>query len=304
MPSFSGKFIFRLPYHINMVNGQVIDDLVLPLKDYQGKVTIHPPEASEEKRTTFQSPEKTIWSADRIQIDVEIESAYATPTKDLQPDIETIAKGYAQRFLKHCRARTKQFWIDPRAQIYASLIVYDEGSSEQQRISVIPITLKIGDPPSLNDSSYDAVRQDLVIGAQIPLHEELLLDAKLYRSEHDYRMAFICAAIAIEVVVSSYLRKKLRYKLVNEGRTSISQIDRFVEQVSNRLLIRVALGLFTKVEEKVLLQCHDTLELRNKILHGKMKSVPSSAKVKAAIEGLEGLLSNDDIQETLSGKVS
>ncbi|GAJ15909.1 unnamed protein product [marine sediment metagenome] len=43
MPRLNSKFTFRLPYDINVVEGQVIDDLVLPLKNYQGKVIIHPP---------------------------------------------------------------------------------------------------------------------------------------------------------------------------------------------------------------------------------------------------------------------
>ncbi|GAJ15908.1 unnamed protein product, partial [marine sediment metagenome] len=48
-------------------------------------------------------------------IDIEIESADAAPTKELKTEIENIAELYAHRFLKQCRAKTKQFLIDPKA---------------------------------------------------------------------------------------------------------------------------------------------------------------------------------------------
>jgi len=291
------EFTFALPYHVNMVEGQVTEDIVIPLAAPKGKIIIHPPKARE-KRYAYQSLEEKVWVADLVKIDIEREVATTTSFDDLRTQTEPIAKSYLRRFLRYCRAETRQFWIDLRRDINPSRVehVSEDG---QKHIGSVMLTLRtLGVTSRLDDSSWKAICQDLIADAEVPFHVEALLDAQLYSSQGDYRMAAVSAAMGIEVIVNSYLKKTLRQKLVDTGRTTESQVDKFVEEISNRLLVTVGLGLLSAVEGKILEGCREAMQLRNDILHGKKKSV-SLKEVKEAINSLEQLISVDEIRETL-----
>lgn len=297
MPLTTMEFTFDLPYHINMVEGQVTEDIVIPLAETRGKIIIHPPQARE-KRYVYESPEEKLWVADNFKIDIEQEVAPTTSFDDLREQTEPIAKEYLNRLLRYCRVETEQFWIDLKQEIFCSRVFFvnQEG---QKHTGPVHLTLRmLGFEKRLDDNSWKAITEDLVSDSQIPFYMEALLDAKLHRSTGDYRMAAVNAAMSIEVIINSYLKKTLRQKLIDRNRTTESQIDKFVGETSSRILITVGLGLLSGVERKVLEGCRDTMQLRHKILHGMKKSV-SLQEVNNAIDSLEQLISASEIREAL-----
>lgn len=299
MPSITARVTFNLPYHMNVTEGEVKGDIVIPLRECTGRVIIHPPNASEERFITFESREKKVWRADIIEMDFEMELASVPPLNDLSTEINRMAPEYAKRLVKYMRARTKQFWFDLRAEMHPSKIVFiDGGGREIQTYGMVLSRITLGEPPSLDDKSWEAVSQDLVSNAEIRFEEELLLDAKLYRLNGDYRMAALSAAMGIEVVTNKYLGKKLTEHLVDTNRTSRSQVDKFLDAMSNRVLVTVGLGMFSTLDEEVLESCRKSLELRNDILHGMRRSV-SREEVNEAVKSLAEVLSSKEIQESL-----
>lgn len=301
MPAANVRFTFNLPYHINVVGGQVSKDLVIPLGERGGKVTIHPLKLDQDwSEPSFQSPEKSIWYADKVEIDVEMELA-STTRLEIDKETKPIAMEYFERFLRYCRARTGQYWIDFKETIEPHVSYVDE-VGQKHRYGTLVVEIEGGEPPSLDNGSWEVIYQDLVASTKVPFYEELLLEAKLYRRHHDYRMAVVSAAMSIEAITSRYLKERLTQKLVDANRTSDTQVNRFLSAVSNRLLVTVGLGLFSRVERKVLEDCRDALDLRNKILHGEKKSV-SREEANLAISGLESLVSADEIRDTLKDEV-
>jgi len=296
MVSFTRKFTFDLPYNIRITEGQVTKDIVIPLTDPAGRMIIHPPR-THEKRYVYESPEKKIWVADTIVIDVEIEADSDIPLDDLETISESVAEEYLTRFLRYCRCETKQPHIDLKQEPVCHVTYVDESGLEVTE-GYMRLSVTLGERTSLDDQSWNTVSQCIMKNTQIPFYEEALLDAKLYRSYNDYRMAVVTAAMGVEAVMNSYLGKTLRQRLVNTGRVTKSQVDKFIDEISNRLLITVGLGLTSIVDKQVLDDCRNTMRLRNHILHGKKKSV-SSEDARKAIGSLEQLISAKDILDVL-----
>ncbi|MBI4303993.1 MAG: hypothetical protein HY665_06635 [Chloroflexi bacterium] len=296
MVTFSRQFTFDLPYDIRITDGQVTKDIVMPLSNMTGRIIIHPPRAHE-KRYIYKSPEKAIWVADRIKIDVQIESDTSISSDDLETISEDTAQEYVMRFLRYCRHASKQPQIDLK-QGLALHVTYIDESGQQVKEGYVSLSLRLGGRTSLDDQSWNTVFQCMLKNTRIPFYEEALLDAKLYQSYNDYRMASVNAAMGVEAVVNSYLRKTLRQKLVDTHRGTVNQIDKFIDEISIRQLIPVGLGLTSMVDQQILVECRKTMQLRNDIVHGKRRLV-SSDEAGRAIWGLEQLMSAKDILDVL-----
>lgn len=296
MARITMAFTFNLPYHINIVDGQVTKDIVIPLPEKKGKVIIHPPSASE-KRIIQRSLEKSIWCADMVNIDIEIETPSLAPFNDLVSEFEPIAKEHLNQFLRYCRAESGQFLIDLRERIDSWDVAYVNEDGQKHRGPHLTLWM-VDAEHNLDDTSWKAVYQDLIGKVRVPFYVEALLDAQLYRKHGDYRMAVLNAAIGIESILKRYLREKLTQHLKHTSQKTPQVVKDFLKEISNRFLIKVVLPQFLSLDQSILDGCWRTLDLRNNIVHAETKSVPSEV-AKESIRSLQELMSVDDIIETL-----
>jgi len=294
------KFTFYLPYQLAVVNGHVTEDIVITLMEPKGRMLIHPPVAkSGEKDFVYQSSERDVWFADTIKIDIETKIAISASQEEINGKVLPIVEQYLKRFLRHLRVETKQFSIDPK-QYITSDMKYTDQNGRENRTFYLNLTMAFSeDEPALDNDSWKTISGNVLANTKIPFYAELLLDAKLYRAQNDYRMAVVSAAMGIEIITDEYLRSRLRQQLPDKERVTETQIDDFVTETSNRLLVTVGLGLFSSAERNVLEGCRDVMQLRNNILHGQKKPVSFEA-VNKAINNLEQLMLVDEIQQALN----
>lgn len=289
MSAASTKFSFGLPFKIAVTEGKVTQHIVIPLKELKARIVIHPPRATD-KRFIYQSPQKQVWVADMIDIDIETEPA-CTISFD---DQKALAEDYLQRFLRYCRAETKQFQIDLAPSRY---VTYVQREGQRHPDISVSLTYMAHHERSLNDSTWDAIGRDLITRARVPFYLETFLDALSYRSRGDYRMAVLNAAMGIESILKNYLRKKLTEQLGRGDKGTPKVVKDFLRDISNKFLVRIMLPLFLSLDQTTVETCRRTLDLRNELLHSERKSVPLEA-VHESIRSLAELMSVDEIVKT------
>ena len=294
MPMVLLKYTFTLPYHINMVEGEVTKNIEIPLEK-NNKITLYPPTASKKERfVNYRSPEVTIWSANQIDIDVQIEVEAPSSFRELNKKFAPIAEKYLRLFLRYCRSETEQYQIDLRESHYPTHAVYIDQNGKQDRYGIMLTTMEIGEEPCLNNRAWQSMSKDILGQTRIPFWTEALLDAKLYRLSGDYRMSVLSSAMGIEHVIHAYLRKKL----VSLENISQKQIDKFLAEVSNRLLVTVGFGIFSSIDSNILENCSEILDLRNNILHNQKRTIHLDEATKS-INNLEALILAKDVNDIL-----
>jgi hypothetical protein len=154
--------------------------------------------------------------------------------------------------------------------------------------------MEIGEEPCLNNRAWQSMSKDILGQTRIPFWTEALLDAKLYRLSGDYRMSVLSSAMGIEHVIHAYLRKKL----VSLENISQKQIDKFLAEVSNRLLVTVGFGIFSSIDSNILENCSEILDLRNNILHNQKRTIHLDEATKS-INNLEALILAKDVNDIL-----
>jgi hypothetical protein len=191
----------------------------------------------------------------------------------------------ADTFVRTVRWRTGQFWLPDRiSDRHGSQTSFHSAgktiSHGRARLTVVTVA---NEKLAADDDKWKSIADDLMSGRQAPLEERLLLDARLYRSQEDYRVALAWAAVALEVALAKVLRKRLT------GIASKSQIDKFLDEMSNRLLSTVALRVFEIGDRQFGTRCSDVFEMRNSVLHGKRQSV-SLAEATMAIDTAQAMI--------------
>jgi hypothetical protein len=123
------------------------------------------------------------------------------------------------------------------------------------------------------------------VECEIPLNRKLMIRSWEYFYQEDFRSAVIYSAAAIELVLTETLRKYFSQRFVGTG----SQIDKFLEQTSNRLLSTVILGLLGIGDSKLRDGVADVFEIRNRLIHGKRKNVTGD-KTKTVLDRMEEIV--------------
>jgi hypothetical protein len=131
------------------------------------------------------------------------------------------------------------------------------------------------------------------INMELPLDRKLLVRAWEYFFTEDFRSALIYSATVMELVLTGILRKSLASRSV----ASDSQIDKFLELTSNRLLFTVILGLLEIGDRALRDGVAYVFELRNRLLHGKRKNVTRD-EARAALDITEKILDAIGIYKT------
>lgn len=236
-----------------------------------------------------------LWQLSRVEVRVLTEAEPERPDVDLIKDfwsrIQTVVDSRAVRaaskFLQIVRWRTGQFWLpdgvyvrpdDPSVSFYLDDV--------RVRYSVQHGTVSIATPDrALTADSSATIEDDLRHGRRPPLAEGLLLDSRMYRRRGDHRVALLLAAISIETAMISELRPRLEDARV----ATTSQIDKFLEEMSNRLLSTVVLGLLDIGDQAFREDCRSVLAKRNRLVHGKRFSA-SPAEADLAINSAQRMI--------------
>jgi hypothetical protein len=102
-----------------------------------------------------------------------------------------------------------------------------------------------------------------VLGRGVPLERILGVAAWEYFHGDDFRSAIVHATSAIERVMTKIVRKRL----ANQGVATGSQVDRFIEETSNRLLCTVVFGQLGIGDEPLRNRLAEVFEVRNGLVH-------------------------------------
>ena len=138
---------------------------------------------------------------------------------------------------------------------------------------------------SSTDNAFIRQQMQDVVRDEIPLNSKLIVKAWEYLFQEDYRNSVIYAATVIELTIIKTLRKSLIAKSV----ASDSRIDTFLDDVSNRLLCTVMLGLISIGNEELREKIASVFDIRNGLVHGKRKKV-SRAEAEIVLNDTEALL--------------
>ena len=236
-----------------------------------------------------------VWQLSTVEVRVLTEAELKRPDVDrvkevwsrIQQEVDSRAVSAASRFIQIVRWRTGQFWLpdgvyvrpdDPSVRFYLD-DVRVRYSEEHVTASLAPLDRV------LSADSSTIVQDDLRNNRRPPLAEGLLLDSRMYRRRGDYRVALLLAAISIETAMISELSRRLEDARV----ATTSQIDKFLEEMSNRLLSTVVMGLLGVGDQAFREDCRTVFEQRNGLVHGKRFSA-SPAEADLAINSAQRMI--------------
>jgi hypothetical protein len=136
--------------------------------------------------------------------------------------------------------------------------------------------------PIFNSEMHQRLQS--VLERAIPLERILGVAAWEYFYEDDFRSAIVHAASAIERVMTNIARRRLTERAV----ASSSQIDKFIDETSNRLICTVVLGQLGIGDEAFRNELAEIFEVRNGLIHGKRYEA-TRAEAEAALDRMERL---------------
>ncbi len=138
--------------------------------------------------------------------------------------------------------------------------------------------------PMWTQKISDSIEKALDKKEVIPLWHELLLNAEQYLYQGDYRHSILESVIALEVVLSSFIRKMC----VSKG-ISAKEANNFIKDVGLTGNIRVSLKLLLDptiiLGEDMLEKCKAGITIRNGIVHKGENSVGSKEANDTIING-------------------
>lgn len=110
------------------------------------------------------------------------------------------------------------------------------------------------------------VEQSIVSKEEIPLWEELLLNAEQYLYQAEYRHSILESITALELVTSDFIRTKCHQKGISK-KDADSYIERAGLTGSIKVTIKLLLDKVKLPEEKVFQKCKASITTRNHIVH-------------------------------------
>jgi hypothetical protein len=128
----------------------------------------------------------------------------------------------------------------------------------------------------LGDSDKRRVKRTIRHGVEFP--DALFAEALVHLYFERYREAYLNLAIALEIALSAWVRRKM----LATGSLSRGQVDRFIEDMSNRELITVMVGYISRADNDLLADGKQVFEIRNGLAHGRKRAV-SGPEVKKAL---------------------
>jgi len=201
----------------------------------------------------------------------------------LETDRLAIAVGSS--FLQSVRWRTGQFRLLDAVSVLDTTFeveFYVDKERVPASVAHVPLTLESNIDRSLSMNVHSVIERDLRGNTRPPLIDVLLLDARLFQSEGEHRVALAFAAIVLELALIETLRIRLRRANAGTNR----EIDKFLDEISNRLLSTIILSLLNIGDPSYRERCKTVFEWRNALIHGKRRRV-SRDEAQIAIEAAQ-----------------
>jgi len=243
-------------------------------------------------KLNFQNPEKVVFPpAPLTSLSVDSE----TP---LTPDDLENIRSFSNKIFRAYRLVTKETFnsgvITQLAKHeFLRHILYGEIDEKgkflgQPRLISYVRKLQIG---VIDDQKYSEIKQladspNLIFERS---YDEILLQAKSFFDQENFRMAITEAVIALEIVVSSIIRRIAAQKGISEGETE----DLLVEVGLARSL-KIVLKLLVPESlptEEVISRCKGAITIRNGIIHKERLSI-SPREAQDAINSIEMFISH------------
>jgi len=150
---------------------------------------------------------------------------------------------------------------------------------------------------SSTDNDLISEEINTIIDKEIPLDKKIIVLAWEYLFKEDYRNSIIYTATVLELLIIKSIRK---YYVANDVATK-SQIDKFLDNVSNRLLCTVTLGSLGVGDKALRDRVAAIFDTRNGIVHGKRK-LATKDEARKAIEDTENLI--DELENFIRDKIT
>jgi hypothetical protein len=138
------------------------------------------------------------------------------------------------------------------------------------------ITLDMVATPTVSVDQWAETIKRVSEGRKIPLSDELILDAKAFQQQRNFSMALLNAAIASERL----LIEKLVAALPAPDAAARTQADKFAQAVGKSDLVTF-LGYFYDMPSKTIALLQRAFELRNQLLHNRVKPISELEAEKA-----------------------
>jgi len=136
--------------------------------------------------------------------------------------------------------------------------------------------------PLRNHEISSNIEQSIDKNQEIPFWEELMLNAQQYCYQMDYRHSVLESVIAVELVVSEFIREKCREKgIKDEDANGYIRTYGLTGNVQVTLTLLLDKKSLPKVE--IMETCKKSIEIRNKIVHKGKKDV-TEKQAKDSIE--------------------
>jgi hypothetical protein len=212
--------------------------------------------------------------------------------RDAYDEPESVARIALHGFLNAVRRRTGRYLIDPNGARDSYSVACIDGSGHAKTIPGM-ITLRVySDRDQLNPSVWASVAQDCRDGRRTPLYLELLLDARLYSTRDEFRMATLTAGISLEVLVNGILRALLA-RMTGAAKDLTGPLppraERFAKNVTAASAFQLLASLVPTIPEDTVKACIACRETRDQIVHGTLSDVGRD-KASAALSAVKALL--------------
>lgn len=221
-------------------------------------------------------------------------------SRDSESMFEKIIIEAVRRFLTIVKLKTNQWDLDTRYPIHA--YSYQYSSRGKPLRTAWPLTLGSKRMPEYTEGTivmsskdfheeltsdiWKEVAAEVLHPAAVPLHDELLNDAKTFRSQMRYDASALYAAISSELM----LEKACVRLLQTRSSLSVKQC----EALTSKLRMPQILDLIRELDPTLPLKYEDInklFQLRNKIAHGETRTSTWREEVKAL--GITEMLKND-----------
>lgn len=127
--------------------------------------------------------------------------------------------------------------------------------------------------PLRNHEISNKIEQSITDQREIPLWEELMMNAEQYYYQADFRHSILESIIALELVISEFIRKKCQ----ELGIGNMKKVEEYIHDVGLRgnieVTLRLLLGSIKLPSEDIMHKCRVSIGIRNKIVHKGRKEV-------------------------------
>ncbi len=196
---------------------------------------------------------------------------------DEEVSFEKILIEAVRRFVTLVKLRTDQWSLDTRYPVYSYKYAYflgddtldtsfplSKGSRKMPEYFKGRLTFETYE--ELTIDAWRGIVQAIEVPTPLPIHEEFLYDARIFRDSGQYHISILFAAVAVEVILEEVSEKLLKAK----GTLTDSQCDAILSDRRVPSLVK----LVKELEPSIQLDRKNLewlLQRRNKIAHGKTR---------------------------------